>query len=281
MRSAVLSLAKRMYYSTSSRTLRKMYYNAFARLVRHRRASADVEGMKFDLDLGEDIDLRLYLRQFELDVAAALRRETTAGMTVLDIGANIGAHTMLLASLVGPHGRVIAFEPTDYGWAKLQRNLSLNDIPWITPVKAALSDQNRTAQRVDFRASWRTEGGRKDGESVVDFIRLDDWCSGNGITAMDLVKIDVDGNEYTVLQGGKEILARSQPRFVMEAMWIHFVDPARNPFLFLEGLGYTFHDLQTRTQMSLDAVRRRLPDYDPELTESTNILALGPGAGNV
>src|SRR6266852_8439654 len=143
--------------------------------------------------------------------------------------------------------------------------------------KVALSDQNLSGKHVDFRASWRTEGGRKDAGSVVDFVRLDDWCAAQGITAIDLIKIDVDGNEYPVLVGGKDILSRSLPSFVMEAMWIHFVDDGRNPFRFLADHGYTFHDLQTRAVLSLEELRARLPDYDPGLTASTNVLALGPG----
>ena len=278
MRSSLLSIAKRTYHATSSQSLRKMYYDLFARLVRNRHAIVEVDGARFELDLGEDIDLRLYLHQFEPDVAAALRRETKPGMTVIDIGANIGAHTMLLASLVGPQGRVIAFEPTDYGWRKLQRNLSLNTISWIVPVKAALSDRHVPEQRVDFRASWRTEGGRKDGESIVDFLRLDDWCAERGINSIDVIKIDVDGNEYSALLGARSIVSRSLPRFVMEAMWVHFADDARNPFRFLQDLGYSFHDLRTREGLSLAELRARLPEHDPGLTASTNVLALGPSS---
>lgn len=45
---------------------------------------------------------------------------------MLDIGANIGSHTLPLAQMVGPSGRVYSFEPTDYAFGKQRRNLSLN-----------------------------------------------------------------------------------------------------------------------------------------------------------
>jgi FkbM family methyltransferase len=48
------------------------------------------------------------------------------GNAVLDIGRNIGAHTLPLAHLVGPHGRVIAFEPTAYAIRKMRANIALN-----------------------------------------------------------------------------------------------------------------------------------------------------------
>ena len=55
---------------------------------------------------------------------------TETSSLVLDIGASIGAHTLLLASLVGPNGRVMAFEPDDFAFRKLRRNLDLN--PQVT-----------------------------------------------------------------------------------------------------------------------------------------------------
>jgi len=277
MRKTLLSLAKRIYFATPSRSMRGMYIDSFARLVRNRRAIVDLDGTTFDLDLGESIDLRLYLRQFEPEVAAALRRETRLGMTALDIGANVGAHTLLLASLVGSSGRVIAFEPTDYAWQKLQRNLSLNRMPWITAVKAALADRDLGGQCVDFRASWRTDGGRHDGESFVDFVRLDDWCAENGVTKIDLVKIDVDGNEYPAFAGARAILARSRPVVVMEVVSPHFADPDRNPLRVLEELEYEFRDIRDGARLSIDDLRCQLPELDPGMTVSTNVLAIPMG----
>jgi len=277
MRTTLLSLAKRIYFATPLRSIRGIYFDSFAWLVRNRHAIADLDGMTFDLDLGESIDLRLYLRRFEPEVAAALRREARPGMTALDIGANVGAHTLLLASLVGPSGRVIAFEPTDYAWQKLRRNLSLNRMPWITAVKAALADCDVGGQRVDFRASWRTDGGRHDGESIVDFVRLDDWCAENGVTKIDLVKVDVDGNEYPAFAGARAILARSRPVVVMEVVSPHFDDPDRNPLRVLEELGYEFCDLRDGTKLSIDDLRCQLPQCDPGMTVSTNVLAIPMG----
>ena len=248
----------------------KMLMHAY----RKRHTVAWVDGVRFELDLGEVIDFSLYMNNFEPEVTAALRRETQPGMTVFDIGANIGAHTMLLASWTGEEGRVVAFEPTDFAFRKLQRNLSLNSLSWVTAVKAALSDQNVLGQSVNFRASWRTDGGRGDGISVVDFVRLDDWCAANGVASVDLIKLDVDGNEFPVLAGAREIIARNRPLFVMEAVAPHFARPDRNPFRFLEQNGYEFRDLHGGATLSIDGLRRRLPAHDPGMTVSTNAVAI-------
>ena len=277
MPGSILSLARFVYRATPSRRLRQFYFDSYARVVRDRRKVVDIGGSRFDLDLGESIDLRLFLGEFESDVAAVLRRETGAGMTVLDIGANVGAHTLLLASRVGPEGRVVAFEPTHYAWQKLERNLGLNSVPWVTAVNAALADEDAKAKKVDFRSSWRTDGSRRDGPGLVDFLRLDTWCRQNALTRVDLIKIDVDGNEYSALAGGLNLLERSKPVLIMEAVSPHFAAPARDPFKLLEGLGYDFYDLSTSAKLSYDQLRQRLPASDPGMTVSTNVLARARG----
>ena len=107
---------------------------------------------------------------------STIRRITKPGMTVLDIGANIGAHTLLFSSLVGAAGRVVAFEPTDFAYAKLQKNVALNPRSGRRARAHGVGRADDPQQQVDFRASWQTNGGRVNGLSTVDMIRLDDWA---------------------------------------------------------------------------------------------------------
>src|SRR3984893_15716811 len=84
-------------------------------------------GINYELDLSQGIDFAIFLGNiYERQTRAALRKLVSPGSLVLDIGANIGAHTLPLAQLVGPNGRVMAFEPTDFAFRKLSRNLGLN-----------------------------------------------------------------------------------------------------------------------------------------------------------
>src|SRR6202165_5901393 len=70
------------------------------------------DGVTYELDLSQGIDFAIYLGgMFERSTAVALAKLTEPSSLVLDIGANIGAHTLHLASLVGLNGRVMAFEP--------------------------------------------------------------------------------------------------------------------------------------------------------------------------
>src|SRR4030095_4914874 len=82
------------------------------------------DGLRWQLDLCEGIDLALYLGIFETDSVSVVRRLLEPGAVVLDIGANIGAHTLPMARRVGPNGKVYAFEPTQFAFQKLQNNIN-------------------------------------------------------------------------------------------------------------------------------------------------------------
>ena len=269
---AAIRMATGVYRATPFQPLRELYFNGFLRLVRHRRVVRTVEGMTFELDLGEMIDACLFLGQFERDIVALIERLTPPGGTVIDIGANVGAHTLRFAKHVGTGGRVLAIEPTDYGYGKLLKNLSLNAFPQVTAVQLALADRPLPRQTISFRSSWRSDGQQHMASNVVDFETLDACCASEGITRVDLVKLDVDGHEFAVLAGGRRILGTSRPALLMETGAWHFDDPARNPLVVLRDLGYRFWDTKSlRSFADVDDIRRRLP---LDTGVSINVLAM-------
>ena len=86
------------------------------------------KGIYWELDLDEGIDFSIFIFGFfEKETSRALDRLVNKGSVVIDIGANIGAHTLPLARLVGKKGKVYAIEPTKYAYRKLIKNLSLNN----------------------------------------------------------------------------------------------------------------------------------------------------------
>ena len=269
--------AQKIYKAIPFLAVRKLLFRTFALLMRRRRSVVvTVDGITYDLDLGELCDLCIYLQYYEPEVVAAMNRYTRPGMTIIDVGANIGAHALRFAKLTGPAGRVVAFEPTDFAFAKLARNLSLNAMPHVTAVKAALSDKVLPAQEINFRSSWRTNNSRKDWTSTVPFERLDAWLERNGLDRVDIMKVDIDGNEYPFIVGARETIARNRPLMFMEVVGPHLDDDARNPFLVLEGLGYRFRDSVTGAPQTIDDLRRRTPRNDVKISTSFNIIALPP-----
>lgn len=185
-------------------------------------------GIRWSLDLSEGIDFSIYLLgAFERSTVATLEKLVEPGDTVFDIGANIGAHTLGLARSVGPAGRVYAFEPADFAVEKLKRNLELNpELKARTRVQQALLvAQAGSEGQKEIYASWPLETDRPvhpkhrgrlvtTANAAVD--TLDDFVQREGLERLDLIKIDVDGHELAVLQGGRRTLARFRPTLLME-----------------------------------------------------------------
>jgi Methyltransferase FkbM domain len=86
-----------------------------------------------------------------------------------------------------------------------------------------------------------------------------------------VIKLDVDGYEYSVIAGGLDTIASSRPIFIIEATGQHFADPSRNPFEVLRSLRYGLWDIEGREALGLDAVRARLSTRDPSF--SINLIA--------
>ncbi len=87
-------------------------YVRYRGLNKRRNVIARIDGITYELDLTQYIDSTIYFQgSFEAETTAVIERLVEPGMVVLDIGANIGSHTLRLARLVGQNGLVIAFEP--------------------------------------------------------------------------------------------------------------------------------------------------------------------------
>jgi FkbM family methyltransferase len=228
------------------RLIRQGMWTGFLWWVRGKRKVATIDGVTFDLDLGELIDACIYVHRFEREVTDFIDTTCKKEFVVLDIGANIGAHCLRFASIVGEKGRVYAFEPTNYAYAKLQKNISLNKFVNIKTFQVALADRSLAQQTISYRSSWRTDGSFSQESSVIDFVRLDDWVAENGIDRVDLIKIDVDGNEYSVISGGRELFEKFKPMVIAEVGLYHFENPSKNPWAILSEIGYSFWDMRTK-----------------------------------
>lgn len=186
------------------------------------------DGVFYDVDLSQGIDFAIYLGNiYERKTKAALRKLVSPASLVLDIGANIGAHTLHLAQLVGPHGRVMAFEPTDFAFQKLIRNLELNRslAARVEPYHCFLTASDGASVPNAIYSSWPlpvTDGvhakhlGRKMQTEMAKARSLDSILSERADRKVQLVKLDVDGFECDVLRGATMILREARPIFVME-----------------------------------------------------------------
>ena len=158
---------------------------------------------------------------FEKEVTF-IERWARPGMTVIDIGANLGVYSLKLARRVGPLGRVFAYEPGSAPRALLRKSAELNRCDNLEVIAAALSDGEREGRLAGGSSSeYGSLGGvgagqdGGDGESVqVTTLDLEEprraWASP------DFVKIDAEGEEERILRGGLTFFARHSPLVMFE-----------------------------------------------------------------
>jgi FkbM family methyltransferase len=235
--------------------------------------TATIDGIRYQLDLEEMIDSNLMLLGgHEPRTMATVRRCVSTGDTALDIGANAGYYTLPLARLVGPIGRVVAFEPTQWAYEKLRVNVGLNDFANIRTEKLALSDsagkREVTSSEMAFRASWPLTGGPQSRPAeLVEFVTLDDYVAAENLDSVDFVKIDVDGFELRVLRGAADTLRRFRPQLLVEigkATEAEIGDDPLELVRLLGELGYSFYDDESRAQLgSPEAVVDGIPWAEP------------------
>lgn len=274
MKQSIINLAKKIYLNTPFQSLKNIYYRLFCAVVRNKIVQSTIDGISYRLDLGEVIDICIYLNRYEPGMTAAIENHCRPGFTVLDIGANIGAHALRLAKISGESGKVYAFEPTSYAYGKLVHNIALNKFKNITPVQIALSDRNLLAQKINYRSSWPTKGKPIDQESIVDFVTLDDWLMKERIEHIDLIKLDVDGNEYSVIMGATSLLTSQHPVILMEVWGPNFADDLKNPFMLLKQLGYKFYGIRTDEEyVNVDDLRALVTSDGKLLDYSFDIVA--------
>lgn len=194
----------------------------------HDTALVTRDGIKWNLDLREGIDLSIYLfGMFERSTVRAYRGLIQPGDVVFDIGANIGAHTLQFARLVGSRGRVIAFEPTAFAHQKLIENVGLNPnlMERITVEQIMLTDGKDAHLPTMVYSSWpltTQEGvytkhlGKLQETTGARMTTLDDYLQDKKIAKVDFIKLDVDGNEYNVLLGSQRTLAIHRPKIILE-----------------------------------------------------------------
>ena len=134
------------------------------------------------------------------------------GATVVDAGANIGAYTLPIARLVGPAGRVLAFEAHPLTFGYLARNITANGLVQAIPLHHALGAASGVLRLRYIAANpgethVAPEGGG--GATEVPVVTLDAALAGQGIGAIDYLKIDVEGFELPVLRGARTAIAAS------------------------------------------------------------------------
>lgn len=222
---------KRSPVKPFNKILSKLYFNVLNSGQNRSVVHKCIDGINFELDLREVIDSEMfYVGSREPNTTKTLQMLCQPGDVVFDIGANVGSHSLPVASLVGEFGRVYSFEPVPWAMAKLKRNLSLNRFNNVVTEQVALSDENISGIEMEFRASFKLEapqgvdsqgqidnGWWQECDRVVTKMQtLDSYVAERGIDRVNLIKLDVDGFEGKVIRGALNTLRKHKPTLIME-----------------------------------------------------------------
>jgi FkbM family methyltransferase len=186
-----------------------------------------------DTFVGRSLDL---YGEWSPEDARLLSAHLRPGMTVLDIGANIGAHTLFFAAAAGPTGEVLAFEPVPGLFQLLCCNLALNGLARVRTFPAAVGRARGAAglpaldlgRPGNFGAAAIVPAG---GGEAAPVLAIDDL----GLGACHLMKIDVEGMEGEVLAGAAATIARHRP-----VLFVENEEPASSPALLRQVFGFGY-----------------------------------------
>lgn len=169
---------------------------------------------RHDIYIGRSIRELGEFSEGEVDL---FRQVLRPGALVVEAGANIGAHTVPIAKLIGPTGHLWAFEPQRIVHQTLCANIALNSLTNVTALWAAVGREagQLLVPTIDYARDNNFGGlgleGRTQGEPVsvltIDSLRL---------PRLDLLKADVEGMEQAVLEGARATIERCQPLLYVE-----------------------------------------------------------------
>ena len=187
--------------------------NRFNKLIEARHGT--ILYNKNDIYIGKSIEK---YGEFSYLEAKIFEQICKAGDVVIEVGANIGAHTLYLSKLVG-NGYVFAFEPQRLVFQNLCANLAINSISNVFAYQEAISNGNGTIiiPECNFKENNNFGGinieNTKNG-TTVNRQKLDNFL--NKIDRLKLLKIDVEGMEILVIKGAKELIKKFRPIIYIE-----------------------------------------------------------------
>jgi FkbM family methyltransferase len=189
----------------------------------------------------------LHFGVWEPDVSRVIERSLGAGDVFVDVGANIGYHSLLALSRVRPGGRVVAIEASPRTFALLQANLALNpDSSDVRAVNAAVSDRpgrldlyEVVAGNIGAATTLASRGGTR--LETVDALPLERILEPDEIIRLRLIKIDVEGAEPPILRHMLTNIASfpSTMEIVVEASPVEDLEAWRDVFGGFRAAGFT------------------------------------------
>jgi len=245
---------------------------------RRRVAARWLYGTEVELVLTSDIGRCVWVAGcFEPNEMYLLSTVLGSGCTFVDVGANIGLYSLLAARIVGEEGRVLSFEPSPRERELLEDNIARNGLSQVAIDGRALGDAPNDGVVLhladELHAGQNTLGSvvyenvRLAADVTVEMTTLDHAVRQSGLDKVDVVKIDVEGAEFAVLSGARDILRTMRPLLMMELQDLSLAaqgSGAREVLELLSGFDYEVYRYAERGHQRLV---RPLTDADAVIAQ--------------
>jgi FkbM family methyltransferase len=164
----------------------------------------------------------LYAGEWEPHIREMMKKIIKDGMVTMDIGANIGTHTLLMSRLAGDTGKVYAFEPCKLNHDVLVYNCILNRCSNVMIYKYGCGDKSKTMyidkqwsqskKEDNYGCIFLQSDQKSNNDESIKVIKIDDMK----LEKLDFVKIDAENMEDKVLEGMRETVKRCKPLIIVE-----------------------------------------------------------------
>ncbi len=212
-------------------------------------------------------------RQHHSTLVPILKEYINEKSTVIDVGAHAGQFAKIFATLAS-EGHVYSFEPGDYAYSILTIMHKIKGLSNVSLVKMGAGSKNtKDILNVPIKASGSFGYGRSCvGDNVfekahrqeISMVTLDSFVKENKVSKVSFIKIDVEGNELSVLEGAINTIKRDTPAIMVEINRGHLLSLKKKPediFDFFKALGYTYKAIDETKGTLFDALSITDTDY--------------------
>ena len=203
---------------------------------------SEVNGFRFWFDtMDRDMGVKMGAGCYEPETCSVIKKILRPGMICLDIGAQTGFFTCLMAQQVGVDGQVLAFEPMERSFKLLKLNIDENK--WqdrVTLHHVACSDSSGEIN-VDIASGMVV--ANKNGHHIIKSLKIDDLQ----LNHVDFCKIDIEGHEPGAVRGMETLLRRDDPIVLTEVnqYWLNQAGSSASEYInLLVELGYKLFDIE-------------------------------------
>ena len=220
----------------------------------------------FSLNLFEGIDFAVFLNFYEKNVVNFYSKIIKSSFVIVDIGSNFGFHTLNFSKLT-PSGKVFSIEPTSFAYNKLKKNINLNPILKKNIVfdQVFLSRLNINLKNKYVYASWPLSNTKKKVHPILmgqekkiqgcNVKSFDNYILRRRIKNLDMIKIDVDGNEYDIIKSGEKTIKKFKPIIMIEfCPFLHENKHLNFIINFFNKFNYDFIDSSNSNKLELKNV---------------------------